>query len=752
MGKVLPKKKFFKSSIFSPKLKGNSHIDNVRNSLDNLIFSNERESERNLFKKRVKVVIFVTIFLMIFASFFSPKGKAEVATFYPTACLGGWNNPKNAEGEPQTSSNDDYNQFTKDNSAVLTKNTRADLYCGNFSGTFDNATKPTKILVAVSLASGVDPVIESSSTSSQEIATSTDATSTQELNEATSTDTTSTTTISTSTDILESGSSTENSFENKNSVIENIIDTVKDVVNNLFDNNQTPPTPTPEPVPTPEQTPTTTPTPEPVPTPVNTDSPPTSFLNKLIYSFFDNSILKAFAEDDVTNDISSTTEIISPDIESQTESSSTKDINITDISTTTSPTTEEVFTATTSTSTPEIVATTTELSTETSADFLEVFYTFDGENWQSLGSFNEVSMKYRTFEIPVTASTSWEDMSKLQIKITPKSRFDETPAVYVDAIKVEVLYETSITHEHPDFKRDTILQDEIVDGIRIIRIINNDTNEEEVWYMYVEETYATSTVNTSSSTNISNSTTSENVINESSTSTSIGTSSQAITGTSTVVLVSTSSEIIKPIVVKNKWLKFDGDISGEKGISLLVKEIKEQEEKKEYILPDFTKDLIRKIGGNFLNEIIVQIEQSGVDSLWLFNVESNTEEKLDIQGKTTVSKSYPFGIKGGNVFWLSEDEKILFAYNIDSKKIEQKEIPAYDKSVGERGEVTFEDISWKVIIGADSFSFYSPETGEVFSDDNLTTSEAFRIKEKLDALLTKEKLEELNFVIDENTQ
>ncbi|MBP6949235.1 MAG: hypothetical protein KBB50_04165, partial [Candidatus Pacebacteria bacterium] len=112
------------------------------------------------------------------------------------------------------------------------------------------------------------------------------------------------------------------------------------------------------------------------------------------------------------------------------------------------------------------------------------------------------------------------------------------------------------------------------------------------------------------------------------------------------------------------------------------------------------------------------------------------------------SKTYPFGMKDETVFWLSEDKTIVFSYNVITKVIDQKEIPPYDISLGERGVVFFDTIPWKVIVGSDQFSFFSEETGEVFSDDNLNVGEAFRIKEKLDTILKKEDLENLNFVTD----
>jgi hypothetical protein len=50
---------------------------------------------------------------------------------------------------------------------------------------------------------------------------------------------------------------------------------------------------------------------------------------------------------------------------------------------------------------------------------------------------------------------------------------------------MEVLYETPVIHPHPDFVRDTILKDKSDEGVRVVSIINSDTNINEIWYTTV---------------------------------------------------------------------------------------------------------------------------------------------------------------------------------------------------------------------------------------------------------------------------
>ena len=858
MGKILPKRKYFKSTIYRPNFDVGSHIDNVKYSLEHLIFSNAKETESNLLKKRIKVIASVTILLMVVSSFFSPKGKAEIATFYPTACLGGWNNPHNAEGEPQVISNSNESDFNDTNSALLLAGANADIYCGNFVGTIEENTKPVKMLVSFSWSKSGVVTLEKhmsgdlSASSSMEILDTASTTvitlssenATSSLNEAviaSSTENSSSTFIDLNVQEVNIGTSTETKIEGS-SLVDKVIDMVSNVVGSLFggnndtatqsnatstiQNNITPeavsdidtstsstqsveapstvaspvsteekqkevmdanqdvtlpvdPAPSTEPASTQAQEPVPVVVPESKTEPVleNQEVTPVSFLNTFIEKITTSFVRKVFAEEEnsvVAGDLVHTTttpQVVSETIIEKTisqESTVLDTINeIKDITVVPSITTEDIVVYSssssvvasssevelTSTSTPAVVSSSTNTAYEEmfQNDFLEVYYTFDGVTWLSLGRVSEQSLKYRTFEIPVTASTSWEDMSKLQLKVGTLERVDAKPTLYLDGIKVEVLYESTVVHEHPDFVRDTILQDEIVGDIRIIRIINNDTNLEEIWYVRQEHKasstveVATSTIDIATSTEMSTTTERTSLTNL-----SVASGTQSTMGTTTDNNGATSDRVIRPDSLKNKWIKLDVVEVSSKDVSEIVKDIEDQEEKQEFIIPDFTKDFIKKVQGSFLHAIVVQIEQEGKDSLWVFDVEKNTQEKIDNLGKTTFSKTYPFGMKDDTVFWLSEDKTIVFSYNVITKIIDQKEIPPYDISSGERGIVFFDTIPWKIIVGADQFSFYSEETGEVFSDDNLNAGEAFRVKEKLDTVLTKEELGNLNFITESN--
>jgi hypothetical protein len=75
------------------------------------------------------------------------KSHAEIISFYPTSCLGGWKNPSNAQGKPDITGNYDPKLFTDGNSALL-QNSQAELFCGGFKGEIPQSSKPTNITVS----------------------------------------------------------------------------------------------------------------------------------------------------------------------------------------------------------------------------------------------------------------------------------------------------------------------------------------------------------------------------------------------------------------------------------------------------------------------------------------------------------------------------------------------------------------------------------------------------------------------------
>jgi hypothetical protein len=87
------------------------------------------------------------LLLLAVALTFSLTTKANIGEFYATSCLGGWENPQNAEGSPETRNG---SAFSQQNSAVL-KNTLSEIFCGGFSGEIPQNSKPAQATLYLSL-------------------------------------------------------------------------------------------------------------------------------------------------------------------------------------------------------------------------------------------------------------------------------------------------------------------------------------------------------------------------------------------------------------------------------------------------------------------------------------------------------------------------------------------------------------------------------------------------------------------------
>lgn len=516
-------------------------------------------------KKNISPTIILVALLIIVGNYISPKSSAESVVYHPSSCLGGWINPKLAEGPPQIEGNIDAEKFTKENSAILPKGTNADIYCGGFSGEIKRNTKPIKLLLAISWSAGPDIeeektiVSDSFASSSLLILDSSSSTpvvfvstSTSNGEQASSTeggvDQNITPDIATSTDEQVQQESTSTSIvpietQEKNTQTK-LLPTLQDNKEEATSTQGSGEMPAPA-----HELPTTS---ESVIPEVASTTQPLSLIKSIFTTFAFGSSMRAYADEIVatsgtsseltttaTTDHSSevlsqdgsqpiqeggavdtilkkTEEIISQTIQLPEISNSSLEIAPIIVPTTDGAgsseegvTTKTMFT-TTSTSTnfstssiliDEIKSDTTlsispigSIITQTRDDddspsnFLEIMYTFDGVVWSTLGKVSEESMVYRTFEIPMTATTSWDDLASLQVKVKYIGRLDPPPAtIYLDGIKVEVLYDTPTEHEHPDFTRDTILKDKSDDNIRVVSIINSDTNNKELWYTTIRD-------------------------------------------------------------------------------------------------------------------------------------------------------------------------------------------------------------------------------------------------------------------------
>jgi hypothetical protein len=363
----------------------------------------KKDLERFFYSSRGKLISLFAVLVLIFALFgHFFFGRAEVSEFYPSSCLGGWQNPQNAALKPDLNFDASSEEFNENNSAIL-KNMISQIYCGNFSGTIPDNSNPKKAIIKFSWL-----VLENNQNINQfesksgeqnnnlEIETST-LIQTINLNENQSSTESSTTT------------STQNSIESSSqgSIISTQEGSNQSNGSSSSQNNGNSNSSQNE---------------------LNT-APPLAPANQQNLepdprSFFDKLFKKAFAEEVVNNKQSTTdSTTISNIIESSTESlnsSSAENLNLennsssSNISSSSNPTNE--------------------------SNFLEIFYTFDGSNWQSLGKVNFSNWKNLELEIP---DFNWDKLPNLQIKIQSISPTEFTPTIYLDGMVLEVEYENN---------------------------------------------------------------------------------------------------------------------------------------------------------------------------------------------------------------------------------------------------------------------------------------------------------------------
>ncbi len=124
-------------------------------------------------------------------------------------------------------------------------------------------------------------------------------------------------------------------------------------------------------------------------------------------------------------------------------------------------------------------------------------------------------------------------------------------------------------------------------------------------------------------------------------------------------------------------------------------------------------------------------------SLWVYDIENS--RRLQVASSSQVDFSSPLGIKDGYMFWLTDDGANMYAFDTKHKTYQLKQIDPFDLSKGERGEVLFEDVTWKVIVGGEHILFWREDAGEVFSDENSEALENFRKEFRLDSILSNEE-------------
>lgn len=422
-----------------------SHIESVTSSIQRLVFADKQKKEENIKRKRIVFSLVVLLLFSVLGSLISNKGKAESVMFYPESCLGGWENVNKAINKPEIEEGVEFSDLT---SAVLPKNNVADIYCGDFKGNIPEDSMPKAVVLRIAWSQdgkkiGTNLIESDNFASSTKDILDTPASSTPVIiSTTTELDNSATTSVMDQIEDIKE----EPKEEVKNEVKEEIIETKQETSN--VDTKSAPETTLEE-------------IKEPVIPPAE-ESPQSNKLIEKIFSTLRNLFEKAYAEEvadqaiienvDNNNPQLPITEDTGKEEKSKTEelqeiiATSSDNINIEINSENTSSTVDvssstDVFATTTSSSTEEFSSSTIIMDLITnSSQIFEIKYTFDGVEWFSLGFVGQNELRNSQFEIPISASSTWGDLSHLQIQIKRLVVTDDVNDIYLDGMLLEVGY------------------------------------------------------------------------------------------------------------------------------------------------------------------------------------------------------------------------------------------------------------------------------------------------------------------------
>ncbi len=419
---------------------------------------------------RTFITCFVITTFVLYTSR-APFLKAEATSFYPKACLGGFDAVKNAEGKPETKVDSDSSDFDIENSAYLNKDTSAEMYCGNFDGEVPDHTSPTDLKLTIFLAAKTNvPTIisndpNSSSTTFLKVLDATGATVLENKEAVGGEGGTASGTLPQGVGVDPIGTPSGAPVHTDTQV-------------------------TPEVPPVKEETKSV----EPVVSPAPTDAPQ-AVLQKasLFASIFATTV---FAEESDGNTVSAPLEASlgvakssAPVVADQTApspqggagdlpSSGASDTGTTKTGDGTSPTqNKESVTGASTTVTEAVSSSTTEVASSTESGekkesilsevknifgdeeisqntatstmhpLYEVSYNVGGGGWVPIAQLGNENTKTLSLTIPPASLTSWSDVSKLQVKIKSLDSLDPHDDLFVDGMSLVIHYSKEKTTE-----------------------------------------------------------------------------------------------------------------------------------------------------------------------------------------------------------------------------------------------------------------------------------------------------------------
>lgn len=456
--------------IFVPEHKKNSKIgEDIRLEKGNHIIilregnSLLLERLRRFFFSRSLIAGVLIVSTVLYTSK-APFLKAETTIFYPKACLGGFEGVNLAEGEPETKVDSESDAFDIENSAHLWKEQSSEMYCGNFDGEVLSNTKPSKLVLTLFLATkeSREVIIQNdggaSSTTFLEVL---DATKIPILENSVGTDGSDSTTSSTTSsgDSSEVGGGGEPSGEAPQ-------------VNEVKVESPLPPKEIEETPATPKVSEEAAPAP-PSEQALNDAREGVAMSQKIarVASFF---LSKVSAQESGGGEGSQTIETapailntvppplveIAPPLkveepEAKTEDKKTEDKKAEEdtlgdsgaaSSTTTKeeikesdPAKETLFEGIKSALSKEQISRNTSSSTE--HPLYEISYTLGGDEWVPLAFLGEENTKTVSLTVPLSETSSWKEVSQIQVKIKSLESLDARTDLYVDGMSLTISYE-----------------------------------------------------------------------------------------------------------------------------------------------------------------------------------------------------------------------------------------------------------------------------------------------------------------------
>lgn len=423
---------------------------------------------RALFSKTFIACLVITT-LVLYTSR-APFLKAEATSFYPKACLGGFDAIRNAEGKPDTKVAAGRDAFDSENSAYLSGEQSAEMYCGNFDGTVADHTVPNKITLTIYLTTKEKqdaPIIKNDTSASS-------TTFLQVLD-------------ATTTPILENGAAKDASTPTNGGAGDVTTPPQQEVSPEVP--SQVPVAPKDPPasaiVPTPD-IPSTDASPQ---TKLSIPSKLASYFITHVFAENDAasgeqhvSVLDVAAATEAKSDSSQMTEIkpgttkkseekpsvpmstsaqeeIKPASES---SSSTEETAQLDTSSLAKPldtplAIENVSVAQSIKDALESFEVSDNVATSTEHPVFEVAYALGGDTWTPLALLGKENSRTISIQLPLETIKSWSDISKLQVRVKNAESLDARDDLYVDGMSLAIGYEKDADTVH--------IRDYVIKGI-----------------------------------------------------------------------------------------------------------------------------------------------------------------------------------------------------------------------------------------------------------------------------------------------